>query len=178
MSMMNKFSYTAPKIIQKMKICESSCTNHVLRVSYPRRIECKNKHVHVTPAYINMNVPNSVPYLVRSPIFGWHVFTCESQNEHEKTCVQKENRLHAQDLLTILSSTFNIIRKTHLIISWLGHFWLWKVITTTQEIKSLPHLIAENSHITFADPRIPHSEIQAENHGKQVWLSHLRHELN
>ena len=90
----------------------------------------------------------------------------------KKHVSKKENGLHAQDLLTILSSTFNIIRRTHLIISWLGHFWLWKVTTTTtQEIKSLPYNYCWKSHITFADPRIPHSEIQAEDHGKQVWLA-------
>jgi hypothetical protein len=122
MSIMNKFSCSSKNNSKndsgrQFKICESSHTNHVLRVSYPRIIECKNKNVRLTPAYTNVNVPNSVAYLVRSLIFKWHVFRCESQNGHEKTCVQKENGLHAQDLLTILSSTVNIIRKTHLIIS-------------------------------------------------------------
>ena len=56
-----------------------------------------------------VNVPNSVTFLDRFPIFEWCVIRCRSKKEHQNNMCLKEIRLHAQNLLTTLGSIVNTI---------------------------------------------------------------------
>ena len=55
------------------------------------------------------DVPNLVTYLYQTPIFEWYVVRCGSKNRYQNDLCLKEIGLHAQNMVTILGSTVNII---------------------------------------------------------------------
>jgi hypothetical protein len=57
-------------------------------------------------------VPNLVTYLNQTPIFEWCVARVGSKNGCPKDMSFEEIRLHAQNMMTILGSTMNIIGGT------------------------------------------------------------------
>ena len=60
----------------------------------------------------NSKVDNrySVTFLVRKPIFESHVDRCTSKNKYQKGMYLTNIELCAQNLITLLDSTINIIR--------------------------------------------------------------------
>ena len=56
--------------------------------------------------------------LNHTPIFEWYVVWCGSTMDTKKTCVLKEEKfeLRAQNVITILGSTINIIGWTYMCI--------------------------------------------------------------
>ena len=59
---------------------------------------------------VKVDMPNSVTYLNRTPIFEWYVDWCGSRNRCQKDNMYlQEIGLHAQKMITILSSTVNTI---------------------------------------------------------------------
>jgi hypothetical protein len=63
-----------------------------------------------------MDVPNSVPNLVWSPIFEQCMVGFESKNGHHKEMCRKEIGLCAQSLLFLLDIVVNITRGIDMII--------------------------------------------------------------
>jgi hypothetical protein len=58
---------------------------------------------------LKVNVPNSATHLTQTIKFEWYVVCCGFKNGHQKYTCLKEIGLHAQDMLSILGSIFNII---------------------------------------------------------------------
>ena len=58
---------------------------------------------------LKANVPNSFTHLTQTTIFEWYVVCCGFKNGRQKYTCLKEIGLHAQDMITILGSIFNII---------------------------------------------------------------------
>ena len=56
----------------------------------------------------NVNGPNSIPYLDRTPVVKTYVIKCGFKSKYQKDMCSKEIGLHAQKLLIILDSIINI----------------------------------------------------------------------
>ena len=63
-----------------------------------------------------VDVPNLITYLTCTPIFEWYVVWCGYKNEYKKDMCLKEIGLHAQNMITILSFTINMIGGTYMTI--------------------------------------------------------------
>ena len=56
-----------------------------------------------------VDVPNLITYLTCTPIFEWYLVWCGYKNEYKKDMCLKEIGLHAQNMITIVSLTINMI---------------------------------------------------------------------
>lgn len=65
---------------------------------------------------IKVNVPISVTYLNRSPVFELYAFWCSSNNRYQKDMCYKEIPLHVQNMITFLGSSVNLIGGTYMTI--------------------------------------------------------------
>ena len=75
---------------------------------------CSNGFTQLMDDKVNKpNISNLVTHLKQTPIlFEWCVIRCGSKIKHQKCiCLKEIIILHAQNLLIILSSIINIIRK-------------------------------------------------------------------
>ena len=63
-----------------------------------------------------VGVPNLITYLTCTPIFEWYVVWCGYKNEYQKDMCLKEIGLYAQNMITILSLTINMIGGTYMTI--------------------------------------------------------------
>ena len=63
-----------------------------------------------------IDLPNLVTYLNQTPIFEWCVARIGSKNGYPKDMSLEEIRLHAENMMTILGSTINIIGGTYMTI--------------------------------------------------------------
>ena len=58
----------------------------------------------------NVDVPKLNTIIFWTPILEWHVVKCGSKNGHQRDmCLKEIQALHAQNMLTILSSIINMI---------------------------------------------------------------------
>ena len=116
---------------------------------------------------VKKNVLNSVTHLNMTCV------KCGSKSGHQNdlVCLQ-EIELHALNLSTIVSSIINIIEGGYLIIIWLQHICLCKIIATIWKLVKLYKSLL-NSNIKFVDPKnIPNYEFHVENQcGKQQKLT-------
>lgn len=75
--------------------------------------------------------PDSVSFVISTPIFKWYVIRCGSKNRYQKDVCSEEIGPHAQNLTAFLGSIVNIIRGDiydHLLISMrILHFTMSKI---------------------------------------------------
>ena len=63
-----------------------------------------------------IDVPDSVIYLSETSIFEWYMVRCDSKNKYQKSVCLKEIGLHAQNMITFLNLTINLIGGTYVTI--------------------------------------------------------------
>ena len=61
-------------------------------------------------------MPNSVTYLNRTHVFEYYMVRRDSKNGYQKDMYSKEIGLHAQNMITIISSIVNLTEETYMTI--------------------------------------------------------------
>lgn len=73
---------------------------HICDIHWTTSVKSGDKSEHNC---IEVDVPNSVVYLLRTPVFKWYVVWCVSKNGHHKDTCLEEIGLRVQTKTTILS---------------------------------------------------------------------------
>jgi hypothetical protein len=68
-------------------------------------------------AHVWTKVHYLVNFLNMTPIFEWHMVWCGPKNGHHTNICVKEIEQHAQNMITVLNTIVNIMRRVNITIS-------------------------------------------------------------